>query len=211
MALQVGGGTVKDSVELVELYRVRVERLGFCGRTMFYASEDAYTEKLCIYAAALSRHIPRGASVLDLGCGYGELLRYYTPTGCYTGVDMVPEFLAEASLRHPDREFVLCDFLSTRADLNGDWVVLAGVLSSVPDPMALLRAASGAARSGLICDITLAERLPAEFKELNRFDAAEVLRLLGSVGLEVTEVEDVGASWVLLVASFDKDRRKALV
>lgn len=200
MAVRLAGRLVQNSRELVELYKSRTERFGFTGRTVFYASEDAHTQKLRAHAEALSRHVVGDASILDLGCGYGELLRYYCPPGPYIGADMVPEFVAEARRRYPGREFLSGDVLAARVQLRSDWVVLAGVLSSVPDPATLLSAAAGLARAGLICDITLGERLPVEFKELSRLDRATVSEVLGTTGFEVAEVEDLGCSWILLVS-----------
>ena len=201
MAVALAGTLVQNSRELVALYKNQIRRLGFTGRAMFYASEDAHSDKLRTHAKALDRHAVGGAAVLDLGCGYGELLRHYCPPGPYVGVDMVPEFVAEARRRYPAREFILGDVLSVHAPVRSDWVVLAGVLSSVPEPAALLSAAAGVARAGLVFDITLTERLPVEFKELNRLSRAEVLQALETTGLEIVEVEDIGSSWILFVCA----------
>jgi ubiquinone/menaquinone biosynthesis C-methylase UbiE len=66
-------------------------------RTWFYSSAHKAFDQ------AISRHLPQGGYVLDLGCGIGanlsRLLGLNLPFGSYTGVDLSAEMLAEARKR----------------------------------------------------------------------------------------------------------------
>ena len=73
------------------------------------------------------------SSVLDVGCGYGDLrsfLREQGWQGKYMGIDIVPALLQEARIRHPDAEFRELD---GSAGLGGlpphDFVIASGLMN----------------------------------------------------------------------------------
>jgi trans-aconitate methyltransferase len=73
-------------------------------------------------------------SILDAGCGHGDLLGYLLTRYrdiTYTGVEQIPEFLAEAKKRHswlPEATFLEGNF--TRDALPAvDYVLLSGALN----------------------------------------------------------------------------------
>ena len=84
-------------------------------------------------------------SLLDVGCGLGDLLGYLRRTGRdavqYTGVDIVPEMITGARRRYPEHDgrFVCADLL--REDLGKfDLVVCSGGLTvRVPKQEAFVR------------------------------------------------------------------------
>ena len=85
-----------------------------------------------------------GRSVLDAGCGLGDLyahLRADGWQGAYFGVDVVPALIEEARQRHPDAVFIVADVLSD--DLPACDYALAGGLFDyrLPDSAARLRRA----------------------------------------------------------------------
>ncbi|UCD85434.1 MAG: methyltransferase domain-containing protein, partial [Deltaproteobacteria bacterium] len=54
------------------------------------------------------KKIGRGTSLLDLGCGLGHLVDFLEKNGMevsYTGIDIIPEFIAAAKKRRPEDEF----------------------------------------------------------------------------------------------------------
>ncbi|MET8120048.1 class I SAM-dependent methyltransferase [Micromonospora sp. NPDC005291] len=59
--------------------------------------------------AFIGRHLAgRPGTVLDLGCGPGQITGYLHSLGVdATGIDMVPEFIAHARATHPSVEFHL--------------------------------------------------------------------------------------------------------
>ena len=85
-------------------------------------------------------HLPREASVLDIGCGRGRLLAYQRPPR-YVGLDVIPELIAHNRVHYPDYEFHLTDVESDDLAMFGrfDVALLLAVLEHVTDPEALLR------------------------------------------------------------------------
>jgi len=73
-----------------------------------------------------------GCSVLDVGCGFGDLYEYLYREGIkvdYTGVDLNPEFVDIARQRHPDARFIVADFEDSKISGRFDWVVESGVFN----------------------------------------------------------------------------------
>lgn len=74
-----------------------------------------------------------GKSVLDVGCGFGEmgkfLLKRYKEVD-YTGVDIVPEFIAEARKLVPGGKFYEVDYFDKPLPEKFDVVIASGTLNS---------------------------------------------------------------------------------
>jgi SAM-dependent methyltransferase len=74
-----------------------------------------------------------GKSVLDVGCGFGEMAKFlhkrYEGVK-YTGVDIVPEFVAQAKKDHPYYEFMELDYFSNPLKEKFDVVMASGTLNS---------------------------------------------------------------------------------
>lgn len=76
-------------------------------------------------------------SLLDVGCGFGDLYGHLREAGftqvAYTGIDIMPEFIAHASARFPDAAFVAGDFLTTSAGAAAryDYVLSSGALNLI--------------------------------------------------------------------------------
>lgn len=70
------------------------------------------------------------SSVLDVGCGFGDLYEYLTRHGNivdYTGIDIMTEFLDEARLRYPTLSF--SEKTIFEIDTQYDYVIASGALS----------------------------------------------------------------------------------
>jgi len=89
--------------------------------------------------ARLRHVIPPGASVLDIGCGRGDMLAALAPARGL-GIDLVPEFIADAERRHPQCRFE-CARAEDLAQLaeKFDYIVISQTLAEVYDIVALLR------------------------------------------------------------------------
>lgn len=75
----------------------------------------------------------KGRSVLDAGCGFGDLRGYLDARHIhcdYTGIDQMPEFLSQATMLYgnlPDTKFLLGDFARDRLP-SADYVLASGAL-----------------------------------------------------------------------------------
>jgi len=76
----------------------------------------------------LTRHLDlAGKSLLDVGCGLGDLAAFLDKLGIdvdYTGVDVVPEMLARAGQANPGRRFECLDIF---AETTGQVLATLGV------------------------------------------------------------------------------------
>ncbi len=62
---------------------------------------------------------PPTATVLDVGCGYGDLYAYLLNRGYkgyYVGIDLMPHFIEQARQRFPEAHFVLGDMISAELE-----------------------------------------------------------------------------------------------
>ena len=111
--------------------RIRERILGRTGAYRLLKSLVAPPRKI---RGTVERHLmPYSAnSVLDLGCGYGDLADYFPDTVKYVGVDSNPRYIEEAMRRHSRSNvtFFLGDVSDLRSvrDEQFDLVVMTGVL-----------------------------------------------------------------------------------
>ncbi|MCO6437096.1 MAG: methyltransferase domain-containing protein [Phycisphaerae bacterium] len=62
------------------------------------------------YEPFLTRHVPAGSRVLELGCGTGVYTRWLTDRGCtVTAMDISPAMIEQARKRSPDATYVVGD------------------------------------------------------------------------------------------------------
>jgi SAM-dependent methyltransferase len=81
------------------------------------------------FAALVEIGVRDDSSVLDVGCGHGDLYAFLNARGFrgpYTGVDLSPELIASARERFPAAHFVLGDVLESALDAH-DYVMASGL------------------------------------------------------------------------------------
>ena len=85
---------------LIASYQALLDRYGPGHRAVQWSSEDAQQRRF----EALAQVVTPSASVMDIGCGLGDLLGYLRAkqgfTGRYLGLDFVPEFIDHAQRRY---------------------------------------------------------------------------------------------------------------
>ena len=140
-----------------------------------------------------------GKSLLDVGCGLGDLLTFLQRRGigvAYTGVDLLEKMVAAASRRHPDNAFVCADVFAEDRFAPGsfDVVFVSGMFNLDLGNQAefLTRALPRLleiAREHLVFNL-LHRR--AEFRD-DRYayaDPGEVMRILEPLPCEARVVDD---------------------
>ena len=75
---------------------------------------------------------PAAPNLLDVGCGYANLLDQAIDTGItldYHGIDVVPEMVDEAAKRHPRAGFRTLDVFDLAENERYDYLVCNGILT----------------------------------------------------------------------------------
>lgn len=92
----------------------------------------------------VGRHVLPGASVIDLGCGNGDMLAALKP-GLGVGIDFNPAAIAEARANHPNLTFheVNIESIADMGLPKFDYVILSGVLPQLYDLHSSLAAIAG--------------------------------------------------------------------
>ena len=104
-------------------------------REKFARRNAAYHEEI----ARIGRfYIPRGASVLEIGCSGGDLLTALEPSRGL-GVDISPAAVELARRKHPSLEFRTGDGEDLQVDETFDWVVLSDTVGFFQDVWAAFR------------------------------------------------------------------------
>jgi SAM-dependent methyltransferase len=126
-----------------------------------YAPDGRLVGRLNRLASAVAYHMPAGGSVLDLGCGTGELAAAIAAAGLRaTGCDISPEMLHRAAAADPSgtADWVQLDpgwQVLPFGPAKFDAVVASSVLEYVEDPAAVLRECARVMRAGgvMLCTV----------------------------------------------------------
>ncbi len=109
---------------------------------LFYRDREHQAAQL---TAAITHAGPlEGKSVLDVGCGYGDLIPYLPPCDYY-GIDIDELVLEEARRRWPDHEFAVTD-----EPRESDVVIAVAALQHSLSPRKTLESWKSAARERLV-------------------------------------------------------------
>lgn len=118
-----------DISKMKSLYEDRFSKYGYDPKTLgWYKGKQKMR-----FSILTSKFVLEGRSILDIGCGFGDL-NYFLKERCkkyiYTGVDCVGSLIDEARSRHPQKNinFILGDFLDLDID-DFDYVIASGIFN----------------------------------------------------------------------------------
>lgn len=114
----------------IEGYQRAYKKYGVDPRALQYRSEKSAQIR---YRELVSDLNFERKSVLDVGCGFGDIITYIerkTKKFNYTGVDLVPEFVEVAKKKHPKHNFFIRDYFSNPLKESFDIVITSGTLNS---------------------------------------------------------------------------------
>jgi SAM-dependent methyltransferase len=111
-------------------YTERLARFGHDPRTLGW-DKGKQRERF----DALTRLVPvnRLGSVLDVGCGFGDLLPYLKEkgfAGAYTGIDFVAELIEVGRQAYPDARLEVADFSTFMPHEPFDLVLASGIFNA---------------------------------------------------------------------------------
>ncbi len=122
--------TPEQRTRIVDKHRDSLKRHGYHPHALYWSGKDIQELRFQIIA---DMGINANDSVLDVGCGFGDLYRWANRQGMpldYTGLDLSPDLLAEAQQQHPNARFIHGDiFDAPYEEQSMDWVVLSGALN----------------------------------------------------------------------------------
>ncbi len=149
----------------------------------------------------IARHFPQAHSLLDVGCGGGDLLKALPQTMQRLGLDVDALALEAAEKSAPDITFAVCDF-DGLADLpQTDVVTLFHVLEHLANPAGFLKQLRQLAKTGalLVVEVPVVERAVMEqdrdivgfftIQHLTHFSKVSLENMLSASGWQLTHVE----------------------
>jgi len=117
-----------------EMFRRRFRGRGQSGGNIFWSSDRAQSER---FNALLKIGDLQDKTILDVGCGYGDLYQFLLDKGIrvasYTGYDIVPEILEIAKQKHPEVVFKQIDITKDGVDEKFDYVFGSGIFAIESD------------------------------------------------------------------------------
>ena len=122
---------VKNQADItLKHYRENYKKYGVDAKSLAWASKGAAHQRF----RAIWKEIDfNNKSVLDVGCGFGGMAKFLHKryrNVKYTGVDIVPEFVAEARAAHPYYDFETKDYFDNPLPEKFDVVMASGTLNS---------------------------------------------------------------------------------
>jgi SAM-dependent methyltransferase len=122
----------EDRLDYVERYEKRLQEFGYSPATLGWGVHGRQEVRFPVLAEYALR-MP-DCSVLDVGCGFGDLydfLRNRGWHGHYTGIDIVPGLLEVARERHPGLDVQELDITDDPASLGDyDFVISSGAFNA---------------------------------------------------------------------------------
>jgi ubiquinone/menaquinone biosynthesis C-methylase UbiE/GT2 family glycosyltransferase len=82
--------------------------------------------------------VPKGARILEMGCGRGDLLAALEPD-VGVGIDFSSEMIARARSLHPQLRFIQADAHALDIDETFDWIILSDVINDLWDLQTVLQ------------------------------------------------------------------------
>jgi len=120
----------KQRQRIIDKHRDSLTRYGYHPHALYWSSREVQEIRFQIL---LEAGIHSGAHILDVGCGFGDFRTWANQQGIalhYTGIDLSPDILREAQMRHPDATFYTGDiFDMPESTPSFDWVILSGALN----------------------------------------------------------------------------------
>jgi 2-polyprenyl-3-methyl-5-hydroxy-6-metoxy-1,4-benzoquinol methylase len=190
--LELDGNKIENWSQMVSVYQARLKKHGFGYQTLFYPNQQLHHSRLAQIAMIANETITSNDTVLDVGCGYGELVPFLTDCK-YHGIDLVDAFINEAQTRYPHIEF----YNQNLIDINEkfDWLILAGITGSIPSPFEVLKKAISISKKGVIVDFIDSTKYK---KNLNNFKMGELVDFfLDQKTFEINLYRSQFASWVV--------------
>ncbi len=185
--------------QMQQSYARRREKHGCAPAAMYYSRDSLHKERLEQVSLLLRQHVSPGESLLDVGCGFGDLVSHL-PECHYMGLDVIEEAVQEARRRHPEHDFRSGNLLEMdNAPQNRcNWLAMVGIMGTLPQPEAVLQKGLALAQNGIIVDFIDAAKSTGP---LNSYDMGCCVNFLLEQGAgQVLIYATPAQPWTFLVA-----------
>lgn len=115
-----------DSLNIIDSYNERYKTFGYSPKTLGW---DKETHKLR-YHILLSQWDLNNKTILDFGCGFGDMHGYAMEKGInliYYGLDINESLIREGKKREPNANLQVRDIFSSKLDMDFDYIFSSGV------------------------------------------------------------------------------------
>jgi len=120
----------KQRQQLVAMHRASFNTFGYKPDTLFWRSRGIQKAR---FRALAEVGIQQGDSLLDVGCGFADFASWLKGAGIpveYTGIDLSPEILMQASRVNPGLDLRCGDLFDFSLEGQSfDWITLSGTLN----------------------------------------------------------------------------------
>lgn len=120
----------ENKVNEIKFWKTRIEAAKMTGVFNHSVYDTGTAEFQAIWRThqkIIEKIIPKEATILDLGCGYGRACTTFSPEN-YTGADFSPDFIELAKRDYPNYKFVVENIKKLSfADKQFDWVLLLSI------------------------------------------------------------------------------------
>lgn len=119
-----------DKKLIVERYESRLNKYGFAPQSLgMFKGRQLFR----FHFLSQINDFRSQDSVLDVGCGFGDLEPYLRSTGWkggYCGIDVVPELIREGKEKRPYLDLKLVDLQQEKLQERFDWAFCSGVFNA---------------------------------------------------------------------------------
>jgi 2-polyprenyl-3-methyl-5-hydroxy-6-metoxy-1,4-benzoquinol methylase len=120
---------MSEERKVLDFYAERWREYGYDTRSLGIGSRESQEIRFEVLAQMGDL---RNASILDVGCGFGDLHSFLERRGIpvrYAGLDIQPAFIEEARRRHPSDEFSCADVEGFEPKEPPDYVFISGTFN----------------------------------------------------------------------------------
>jgi len=132
----------KEIQHAIDRFNKRLEQFGISEQSLGWGTKGRARLR---YEILMSQWDLNNSSVMDLGCGFGDMFEYMSDKGIntkYTGIDINPNFITIAKEKHGDKAtFQEKNLLTEETTEQFDFVLSSGVFNHVlEDNMGFIKA-----------------------------------------------------------------------
>jgi SAM-dependent methyltransferase len=176
-------------ISVHDFYNGVLAEYGDTARGLHYNSDSSQQIRFRVLRELLPERLA-GLTIVDVGCGFGDLLRYFQeandPPGHYIGMDL-HERMVEVARERTGAEIIHGDVLADSLPA-ADWYVCSGSLNNftLEETKTAVERCYGAARAGLVFNVLRGDDWSNTF---NYRQPAEVQAWAEELGAEVKIVD----------------------